>query len=503
MEIKSFGFEISRLGLSWLESIFTDNIDYQSTELQNLFKNFSVNEAQYSNFTNQFSLGGKTEKASAEELVDHVVSTLGLELSNQEKGFLVGMFAVLPEDLRQIRKRGDATSSVLDNINLLPLIRKGLAAIQANPDNKNKEKVAELGEKLSEKITDSYVEIEQTRLSADPAAQDELLNMTEDERRAAVEDVINASNVSPIARASNQNIAEPEGISGTPTMDSNLPTAFQKTLPSTGMDIQTYEDFIKINPGSGIVDLAKLEATGEWPFNDSFDASFFKKWMPQAGDVVAINPATTTADAAERMAQTAEKPKSTTVQWNAYQALDFIYGLEESNNREAIAEIQSIMRQAGYYQGRAVEDSVVMPAFRPGYLDDATIEAWQLFLTDAARKNLSPSRLLFEQKQSRYNQRLTGEGIPQIDPFERDATVQQFAMNVLGRALNDEETNKVLKYVMQLERESATLGVMESDPDSINFSARVTDFIRRSNEDEARLIYADEQKKAWEGLFGT
>lgn len=502
MEIKSLGFEISRLGLSWLESIFTDNIDYQSAELKTLFKNFSVNEEQYSNFTNQFSLGGKTEKASAEELVDHVVSTLDLELSNQEKGFLVGMFAVLPEDLRQIRKRGEATSSVLDNINLLPLIRKGLAAIQANPDNKNKEKIAELGEKLSEKITDSYVEIEQTRLSADPAAQNELLNMTEDERRAAVEDVINASNVSPIARASNQNIAEPEAISGTPTMDSNLPTAFQKTLPSTGMDIQTYEDFIKINPGTTIVDLAKLEATGEWPFNDSFEASFFRKWMPEAGDVVSINNFTT-PDAAERAVAGQQKPAPKTVKWNAYQALDFIYGLEESNNREGIAEIQSIMRQAGYYQGRAVDDSVVMPAFRPGYLDDATIEAWQLFLTDAARKNLSPSRLLFEQKQSRYNQRLTGEGIPQIDPFERDATVQQFAMNVLGRALNDEETKKVLQYVMQLERESATLGVMESDPDSINFSARITDFIRRSNEDEARLIYADEQKKAWEGLFGT
>lgn len=439
---------------------------------------------------------------SAKEIVDDLFETYGFKESERQREFLIDLIGRLPQEFRFGTKTGDQVDSTfMSRVNLLTinsLFQEAWNSVSNDlPSKQNADKFSAIIQDVDKEIEQKYVDLE----VANTGASNQLTN---DQLLATLGPQVRSYKVdSPFARAANASTEMPSESSVTPTLDENLPGAFQKTIPSTGMDIQTYEDFIKINPGSGIVDLAKIEVSGELSFNDSFDASFFKKWMPEAGDVVAINAATTTADAAERMAQTAEKPKSTTVQWNAYQALDFIYGLEESNNREAIAEIQSIMRQAGYYQGRAVEDSVVMPAFRPGYLDDATIEAWQLFLTDAARKNLSPSRLLFEQKRSRYNQRLTGEGIPQIDPFERDATVQQFAMNVLGRALNDEETNKVLKYVMQLERESATLGVMESDPDSINFSARVTDFIRRSNEDEARLIYADEQKKAWEGLFGT
>lgn len=160
--------------------------------------------------------------------------------------------------------------------------------------------------------------------------------------------------------------------------------------------------------------------------------------------------------------------------WNAIDAMNWLDVLYRGNKAN-FTKLQDDLRQAGYFdQG--------LP--KKGYLDDTTWAAWATFLGDAARNNRTPLEHFADAKTS-FRQGLWDEQVQTNDLATLQGTVRDAGMQLIGRALREDEFETLLSAIRQWEvdyvkGQTFALG----QPEQVDLNARIEQYITRTNETE-------------------
>jgi hypothetical protein len=160
--------------------------------------------------------------------------------------------------------------------------------------------------------------------------------------------------------------------------------------------------------------------------------------------------------------------------WNAVDAMNWLDVLYRGNKAN-FTKLQDDLRQAGYFdQG--------LP--KKGYLDDTTWAAWATFLGDAARNNRTPLEHFADAKTS-FRQGLWDEQVQTNDLATLQGTVRDAGMQLIGRALREDEFETLLSAIRQWEvdyvkGQTFALG----QPEQVDLNARIEQYITRTNETE-------------------
>jgi hypothetical protein len=461
----------------------TKDAKYSSRYLS-LGRKTNVDSGRYSKFANWFNLDLQGKQESSHEVVSSFEKFADLSLSNNERSFLRGIIETLPESFRVVKLDANGNETLaFSYMNLLPLIGEAVSSFSSSENQKDKSDAVKVGSSLSTKLRDYYVN-QQLDIMTTPENEQRLLGMSEDERRKLANDLVNASDEAPAFRgrssiggqggavdeAGAAQLSEFERIA----VESGLsPQTFRpSTQTGQGGDLVDMDEWLQLNPESSVLDLAGLEKEG-LVFSEGFNM----------GGILDPNGSFTVKDADG-------KPKS----WTATEASRLIYNLREKGEVKKIEEIQDMMVKAGYYMDT-----------RPirGIVDETTVVAWNLFLTDAARSGESPKNQFLKKVSERQMIRTGDVFQSRQDPVEVDAFVQSAAQSVLGRPLTRDEVVSVKSAILDWEKQALTSGLLSTDPTRTNFDARVVDLIQTQNQEELRFKAWAEGKDAFETIFGS
>lgn len=420
--------------------------------------------------------------ANPSQLVDVYSKQTGIKFNATEKEVLKRAFALVPENLRAVGADPKNPTALIGYINLIPYLDSIEASFtqamsQANDGEQvSKEWLDVVGAvtKTKTSIRNYYVQVEKERIQTmqDPAAAAQWQAMTEEERNAEIDRIIDAGGAeSPLIRLLPPDQMKPVADSATPTMD-KYSGAF--VAEDESMSPLTYDEYLRLNPESSIYQIAQLETEGTM-FGEGFTPSWFSSWNPDAGTVQA-----TDKDG---------KP----ILWKADQALNLIYDISEKDKTK-LKEVQKMLREGGFY-GQEIGI--------PGVLDEATKNAWASFLTDSARNNLAPKDNLLKRINERWDLRRKGVTYSSIDPAAIDASIQTAAQNILGRTLTSAESADLVRVMKKWEAEAMTTGLLASDTPKVDFDSRINEFIQDQNKEELRLMAWDKGMKSFETIFGS
>jgi len=445
----------------------TKDAKYSSRYLS-LGRKTKVDSGRYSKFANWFNLDLQGKQKSSHEVVSSFEKFADLSLSNNERSFLRGIIETLPESFRVIKLDANGNETLaFSYMNLLPLIGEAVSSFSSSENQKDKFDAAKVGSSLSTKLRDYYVN-QQLDIMTTPENEQRLLGMSEDERRKLANDLVNASDEAPAFRgrssiggqggavdeAGAAQLSEFERIA----VENGLsPESFRpSTQTGQGGDLVDMDEWLQINPESSVLDLAGLEK----------DGLVFSEGFNMAG-ILDPNGSFTVKD-------NEGKARS----WTATEATKLIYNLREKGETKKIEELQDMMVKAGYYMDT-----------RPirGIVDETTVIAWNLFLTDAARSGESPKNQFLKKVSERQMIRTGDLFQSQQDPVAVEAVVQQAAGSVLGRQLTTDEVRSVTSAIKDWEKKAYTSGLSASDPVTYDFEARINRFIEQQNQVELQM----------------
>lgn len=473
---------VEAYGVRILDAVFK-RIQAGTIEAPGADRPTSFNWDRFQPFSQWYSARQSYKTASPDQLLSVFSNESGIKFDGAQKEVLRRAFALIPESLRSVSiDSTDPTkqTSLISFINLLPYLDSVEAAFtQSMPSAEEGESVSKewldvIGAitKTKSLIRNHYLNVETQRIQSqpDPAIASRWQEMTEAERAAEVSKIVDAGQEgSPLLRLIPDGELLPQTESKTPTLD-QYTSEFD---PQSSEDLapQTYEDYLRLNPESSLYDIAKLESEGAL-YTDGFEASWFSRWNANDGTV-----------------QTKDE-NGKPVLWKAEQALNLIYDIAEKNP-DKLREIQKFLKEGGYY----AETFGV-----PGVLDDSTKLAWASFLTDSARNNLAPKDNLVKRMNERRQLRTSGVEESQFDPAAVRASVQSAAEAVLGRTLGGDEVYQVMQMMKKWEAEALTAGLMSTDSPTVNFDARIAEYISQANNEEVMFNRRLEADQYWKVL---
>jgi hypothetical protein len=139
-----------------------------------------------------------------------------------------------------------------------------------------------------------------------------------------------------------------------------------------------------------------------------------------------------------------------------------------------------MLRGAGYFNPK---DGLPLM----GLVDQSTVRAWTLFLTDAARFNRSPKDHWINSVNQMKDIR---EGKVPIanpeDPLETQTKFQSAAQEILGRNLSVTESRLLSTKMEEWRREVLTFGLSPYDQ-PVNFDERINNFIEQRGAGELAM----------------
>lgn len=269
--------------------------------------------------------------------------------------------------------------------------------------------------------------------------------------------------------------------SNTPNLDIGETSVGITPFGPAGQDESTFSgwtmtDYLRQNPESTLYDLIKLESES-LAFSDGFENSYFNTLTrgqfifekDEAGNVKKVS---------------------------ATKALNLIYDLQEKGDKTRISEIQRMLTDAGYFQ-------VLDTTYRLGEADEPTVQAWMMFLTEAAKKNVVPSTLFAEKKKQWAETRRYGAGIIQQDPNTVFNLIDQVGKEVLARGLTESERVNLYQKVREWERLTATnLTEPGGMPTAVDIESRINNYLTQQNQSEIDFGIASEFADNLKKWFG-
>jgi len=420
----------------------------------------------------KFNLDMRAKQGKPRDVAKGINLLLGLGLSKQEITFLEGALSSLPKELLSAREAGEQDEYFLNDINLLQLIDQIEKSVIAGANPKTIEFAKKFTTGIRSKIEKVYVTQQLQILLNDPQNAQKLSGMSDQEKNTLALEFINSSSMSPAAQSTATYASEAGADTGQAEIYAGTGFRPVSQIPSGTGDLPTMDEYLRLNAESSILGLASLEQQGQ-VYSDGFDMTGI---LDPKGTITVRD-----ADGKARS-------------WTAREAVNLIYDLYEKGETKKVTELQNMMVRAGYFQDT-----------RPvlGLVDETTVDAWNLFLTDAARNNRTPKDQFLFNVQQRWKLRSSATYQSQQDPAQVDAFVQSAAQSVLGRPLTRDEVVSVKSAILDWEKQALTSGLLPTDPTTVNFDARVVDLIQKQNQDELIFKVWAEGKDAFETIFGS
>lgn len=427
-----------------------------SEQLQGL----KVNEQPFAKTVNYFQfVSPRSEILSGKETVDILKRTFSITLQPKETLALEAIIDLLPENLRR-GTRGEAGQTILSFVNLLPIIRAAETEMAKNVGGADNRALTTYTNRLASirnKVLDAYKENERQNFYG-RIGPDEMQSVTPEEVEKRLENYV-ASPEYTTPPAQQANIAPVTTSSSTTALDAaESSVGISPFGPATTPSDWTMDAYLRNNPESTIYDLIKMEEGGT-PFTDGFENSYFNQLT--RGDWI------TEKDADGKVKQV-----------SAIKALNLIYDLDEKGDKTRISEIQRMLTEAGYFQ-------VLDTTYRLGEADEATVNAWAMFLTESAKRNMVPSNLFADKKKQWAATRKYGAGLTYQDPNTVFALMDQIGMQVLDRTLTESERVALFAKVREWERLTATNQTLSGGmPTSVDIESRMANYISQQNRSE-------------------
>lgn len=399
------------------------------------------------------------EILTGEEIVSILKSQFSFELFPKETKALEAIVDLLPDSMRR-GTRGENPQTIVSFVNLLPLIRAAQTEMNKNAggaDARSQATYVARLEAIRTKVLEAYKNNERDNYLASVSPED-MQNVSPEEIEKRLGDYVEGPNyrTPPAQQAELAPVADQ---STTPGLDvGEASVGIESFGPSAPGAEYTMENILRNNPDSTIYNLIELEKTTGL-FSDGFENSYFNQltrgdWITEKddqGNVKAVS---------------------------AEQALNLIYELQEKGDKTRILEIQRMLTEAGYFQ-------VLETTYREGEADEATVQAWALFLTESAKRDMVPSKLFVEKKQQWENTRRYGAGMIRPDPNTVFNLLDQIGVEVLGRGLTLPERQELYGKFNEWDRQRVTnLTQPGGMPTAVDLESRVSSYLRNQNETE-------------------
>lgn len=376
----------------------------------------------------------------------------------------------LDEDLKLGSSSG---SNLINNINLLPLFDEWSAEYAENNFASHyKEKGIKQLNKARQILLDSYIDTEIVNMNNQNIGS--VTAATEEERRSKAAERVNSDAIySPTYRA----VSASTGVSP-------ITGQVGQEYVGSGLEPETFEDYLRLNPNSTVYNLIEMETinAGDESFSEGFDATMFAGWLTNK----------------QRNEANAKKEDGSSALWSPTQAIKFIYDLADEGNTKKINELQTMLRQAGYFT--LLGDGGVLPI--PGVVDTAMEQAWGLFLTDAARMNKTPADM-FKDKKMQYAKMVTsGQGLIGEDKAGISQDIDVLSFEVLGRRLSPAEKQSLYTAVRGWEREQLSSQLYSQQPTTIDIDARLAQLIESTNANEIAFNIGESMNEKFRKWYG-
>ncbi len=437
----------------------------------------------YSNYSDEPKYG------SPETIAKELDRTYVFGFNENEIKYLEALINVLPKEMRLVIEQAGEEISLLGQVNLIPILKEA-ESLFLSSDFENKvvrqNIINDLGG-VRNKLIAGYVEAEFQKAKTG-LTPEQLASFNPDEIRNQIKATVTNPTYIPVVGQEFSTLQEPDMASGEIAVGSgtsaddplsaitgNMPGDFQFNFSDEEIDISEY---LRLNPT--LNDLGQIAQQYDQPM---FEMGSWDKLL---------NPG-------KRFVGEDVEGKST--MWTAKDAINFLFNLEEQGQTKKIEEVQNILKKGGYFAAIGEDGSTVFPI--SGVLDESTVKAWNIFLTDAARSNRNPqAHYLFKLKQMQ-NIRYGETELPPIDdPAAARSLIQQLAERALGRGISEQDVNGLFKVIDGWRREQLTLGFSGADPGDVDFNARIEDYIKTSNQRELELNSLYAGKSYYDKLFG-
>jgi hypothetical protein len=438
------------------------------TSVGGALKNWKVDLKQYESSINRFSRTVSFEKLSTDKIVDAFLTTYGISLKDTEKRHLVSFIASLPKELLVGSDAGETPVALLNSLNILSLLDSALAYAQSGGGGTSKEAKSAVKDltSLKSKVRDGYIQQEKQYLYSQ-MGDTELETVSEENiNNTAAQYVDSESYQPPVGRETSS--PTPTNEDGTPIIDSVMPGGF--ALSELGAS-ETWEDYLRARPDSSILNLIDME------MDDALTIDDFESWVTSGRPAQAAPKKNYWGQKLSQDTIISANSGDKKITWNARQAVNFIYELNEKGDTTKLREIQEMMFEAGYFR-----PETGLPIY--GVLDQATTQAWNMWLTDAARENRSLKDHFFKTVQQNRDIRSGKLKIDPIkDPLAVTATFQSAAKDLLGRNLTDVELRLLSSKFDEWRREVLTYGLSRQDQ-PFDLDSRVNAYLSERNNDE-------------------
>lgn len=393
------------------------------------------------------------------ELIDRVYN---FGLSDAEETVLAGIVARMPKGMRTGEKISGR--SILQQVNLLPVLSQAKAEISRNINNiseSNQGQILKSLQTVIDKVTNSYIEQERVKLQSSMTA-DQLGSTSMEQDVQRLRSIVTAPDYVPSLA---QGLKETAGSDDFPNVEGQ--ENFQAVASMGGGTgfVEEEVDWTSIaRSDPNIRDLSTFEQIEE---AGGFDMGNWDRWLNPGKKFVGT------------------KEDGSNVTWTARDAVQYLYELDEKGDYERIKQVQNMLRKGGYFAPTS-EGPAPLPL--SGILDQSTVQAWNLFLTDAVRSGRTPADHYKDRLMKLSRIRSGDVDVPAIDdPAGARSLVQQLAQRVLGRGINEDEMAKLFKAVDGWRREALTLGFSAADPAQVDFNARIENYLATQNEEEIQM----------------
>jgi hypothetical protein len=242
-----------------------------------------------------------------------------------------------------------------------------------------------------------------------------------------------------------------------------------------GLGSLSYEEYLQRYATSTIEDLLRLEDSGEVTTAE-IDAGEFVANL--TGKVSGTNG-------------------TTPVMWSLAQAKEYLWSL----NPDKVADLQNSLRDAGYF------DKLGAYPYE-GDRDEATVLAWDLFLSDSLRNNQTPASRL-QSASDLFAQRLaSGQGNLFMDEADIEGAALALGTKVLSRGLDQQELTTLTDAVRNWERaayKARSLGRGENGDifSDTDITARINNYLKDTYAEEAVWTNYANSRQATERYFGN
>jgi hypothetical protein len=236
----------------------------------------------------------------------------------------------------------------------------------------------------------------------------------------------------------------------------------------------SYKQYLQRYATTTIEDLLRLEDTGEVTTSEINAGEFVANLTGKVSGTNGTNP----------------------VMWSLAQAKEYLWSL----NRNQVADLQDSLRDAGYF------DKLGAYPYK-GDQDEATVLAWDLFLSDALRNGQTPSARLQSASDSFAQRMAAGQGNLFMDEADVRGAALALGSKVLNRGLDKTELETLTAAVRNWEIEAyKTKSTGQSETGDIfsdvDVTARINSYMQETYNEETVINSLPENIQFLKSVFG-